>query len=120
MGISQISMLGFLATTALLVSSTHAASPEKDNRSAQSCNEAVARSRMICVSSTNCQREIGEILRACRAPDDATCATARRDLRAQVRVVASVVAPDPSDERACRAAWDGAQREIDDTLAKPR
>jgi hypothetical protein len=83
LGISQISMLGFFASSALLVSSTHAASPEKDNRSAQSCNEAVARSRMICVSSTNCQREIGEILRACRAPDDATCAMARRDLRAK-------------------------------------
>jgi hypothetical protein len=83
LGISQISVLGFLATSALLLSSTHAASPEKDNRSEQSCNEAVAKSRMICVSRTNCQREIGEILRACRASDDAVCAMARRDLRAK-------------------------------------
>jgi hypothetical protein len=82
LGISQISTLGFFATTALLLASTHAASPQKDNRSVPSCNEAIAESRMICVSSTNCQREIGEILRACRASDHA-CEAARRDLIAK-------------------------------------
>ena len=42
------------------------------------------------------------------------------NLRAQVRVVASVVAPDPADEAACRDAWEGAQAEIDATLARLR
>lgn len=42
------------------------------------------------------------------------------NLRAQARVVASVVAPDPADEAACRAAWEGAQAEIDATLARLR
>jgi len=42
------------------------------------------------------------------------------NLRAQARVVASVVAPDPEDEPACRAAWAGAQAEIDATLARLR
>ncbi len=42
------------------------------------------------------------------------------NLRSQARVVASVVAPDPSDEPACRAVWDAAQAEIDLTLARLR
>jgi hypothetical protein len=50
LGISQISMLGFFAMTAFLLSSTHAASPQEDNRSVPSCNEAVAESRMICLA----------------------------------------------------------------------
>lgn len=42
------------------------------------------------------------------------------NLRAQARVVASVVAPDPEDETACRAIWEQAQDEIDATLARLR
>lgn len=42
------------------------------------------------------------------------------NLRAQARVVASVVAPDPADEAACRSAWESAQAEIDATLARLR
>ena len=39
------------------------------------------------------------------------------NLRAKARVVASVVSPDPTDEVACRAAWDGASGEIDATIS---
>ena len=42
------------------------------------------------------------------------------NLRAQARVVASVVAPDPSDDTACRRTWDAAQAEIDATIARLR
>lgn len=42
------------------------------------------------------------------------------NLRSQARVVASVIAPDPSDEGACRAAWESAQAEIDVTLGRLR
>jgi anthranilate synthase component 1 len=42
------------------------------------------------------------------------------NLRAQARVVASVVAPDPRDDAACRRAWDAAQAEIDATVARLR
>lgn len=42
------------------------------------------------------------------------------NLRAQARVVASVVAPDADDDAACRAAWDDAQAEIDATIARLR
>ncbi len=42
------------------------------------------------------------------------------NLRSQARVVASVIAPDPADEGACRAAWDSAQAEIDGTLMRLR
>jgi len=48
------------------------------------------------------------------------CVVIVDNLRAQARVVASVVSPDPADERACRAAWGGAQAEIDATLARLR
>lgn len=42
------------------------------------------------------------------------------NLRAQARVVTTVVSPDPSDESACRRAWEEAQAEIDATLARLR
>jgi anthranilate synthase component 1 len=42
------------------------------------------------------------------------------NLRSQARVVASVVLPDPRDERALREAFDGASREIDETVARLR
>ncbi|MBL8997016.1 MAG: chorismate-binding protein [Gemmatimonadetes bacterium] len=42
------------------------------------------------------------------------------NLRAQARVVASVVSPDPADEAACRRAWEAAQAEIDETVARLR
>jgi anthranilate synthase component 1 len=42
------------------------------------------------------------------------------NLKSQARVVASVVLPDPSDERALRSAFDGATKEIDDTVARLR
>ncbi len=42
------------------------------------------------------------------------------NLRAQARVVAAVVGPDPADEAACLGAWEGAQAEIDATLARLR
>jgi len=48
------------------------------------------------------------------------CVVIVDNLRAQARVVAPVTAPDPTDEGACRAAWDGAQAEIDATLAQLR
>jgi len=62
--------------------------------------------------------------RALKAPDAlfilTGCVVIIDNLRAQVRVVAGVVAPDPADEARCRAAWDEAQREIDATLARLR
>lgn len=48
------------------------------------------------------------------------CVVIVDNLRAQARVVATVVAPDPADDVACRAAWEGAQRAIDATLAQLR
>ena len=42
------------------------------------------------------------------------------NLRAQARVVATVVAPDPADDVACRQAWDDAQREISGTITRLR
>jgi anthranilate synthase component 1 len=48
------------------------------------------------------------------------CVVIVDNLRAQARVVASVVAPDPADDQACRAAWSQAQAEIDATLAQMR
>ena len=42
------------------------------------------------------------------------------NLRAQARVVASVVAPDPADDAALRAAFDAAQQEIDATIHQMR
>jgi anthranilate synthase component I len=48
------------------------------------------------------------------------CVVIVDNLRAQARVVAPVIAPDPTDEVACRAAWEGAQREIDATLSQLR
>ena len=42
------------------------------------------------------------------------------NLRAQARVVVSVTAPDAGDARACQAAFDRAQREIDETIARLR
>ena len=42
------------------------------------------------------------------------------NLRAQARVVASVVAPDPANEAACRSVWERAQSEIDTTLTRLR
>ena len=85
LGISNISLRWVFATTALLLSSTHAASPQKDNPPVPSCKEAVAQSRMICLTGTNCQREISQILRACAPSYHAACATARGDLRASCR-----------------------------------
>ncbi len=48
------------------------------------------------------------------------CVVIVDNLRAQARVVASVVSPDPQDEPACRAAWESAQHDIDTTLAQLR
>lgn len=42
------------------------------------------------------------------------------NLRAQARVVVSVVAPDAADEPACHRAWGDAQREIDATIERLR
>lgn len=62
--------------------------------------------------------------RGIRAPDAlfvlTGCVVIIDHLRSQARVVASVVSPDPTDEAACRAAWDSAQAEIDATLAQLR
>jgi|SRR5688572_20608310 len=85
LGISNTSRW-VVATTALVLSGTHAVSPqEKDNRPVPSCKEAVAQSRMICLTGTDCQREISQILRACSPSYHAACATARGDLRASCR-----------------------------------
>jgi anthranilate synthase component I len=42
------------------------------------------------------------------------------NLRAQARVVAAVVAPDPADDAGCRRVWQEAQREIDATIERLR
>lgn len=44
------------------------------------CTQAVAQSRMICLSGSQCQREISAILRACPAAAK-SCVEAREELR---------------------------------------
>lgn len=45
------------------------------------CRQAVAQSRMICLSGSNCQREISPILRACGSSTQAACLASREDVR---------------------------------------
>ena len=45
------------------------------------CRQAVAQSRMICLSGSNCQREISPILRACSTSTQASCLASREDVR---------------------------------------
>jgi hypothetical protein len=47
-----------------------------------SCKQAVAQSRMLCVTGSHCQREISAILDACSRSSAASCVAARDDLRA--------------------------------------
>lgn len=46
-----------------------------------SCKQAVAQSRMLCVTGSHCQREISSILQACSQSSAASCVEARGDLR---------------------------------------
>lgn len=45
------------------------------------CRQAVSQSRLLCLTGSNCQREISPVLRTCKAPERAACAAARADLR---------------------------------------
>jgi hypothetical protein len=56
---------------------------ESAERVSPSCRQAVSQSRLVCLSGSNCQREISPILRTCNQPQHASCAAAREDLRAQ-------------------------------------
>ena len=46
-----------------------------------SCQQAVSQSRLVCLTGSNCQREISPILRTCNVPERASCAEARAELR---------------------------------------
>ena len=46
-----------------------------------SCRQAVSQSRLLCLTGSNCQREISPVLRTCNATDRTSCAAARADLR---------------------------------------
>lgn len=72
--------------TAVLVPCAQIAAQEPQKRidAPPSCAQAVARSRMICVTGSDCQREISEVLRVCTASDNAaSCLQAREDVRTQ-------------------------------------
>jgi hypothetical protein len=58
-------------------------SAERVSVASTSCRQAVSQSRLVCLSGSNCQREISPILRTCNQPQHASCAAAREDLRAQ-------------------------------------
>lgn len=47
-----------------------------------SCSQAISQSRLLCLSGSNCQREISPILRSCNSTDQGACAAARDELRA--------------------------------------
>jgi len=47
-----------------------------------SCTDAISQSRLLCLSGSNCQREISPILRSCNSTDQAACVAARGELRA--------------------------------------
>ena len=48
---------------------------------ASDCRRATSDSRLICLSGSDCQREIGRILQACNSADLPSCTAARQDLR---------------------------------------
>lgn len=58
-------------------------SAERVSLASTSCRQAVSQSRLVCLSGSNCQREISPILRTCNQPQHASCAAAREDLRMQ-------------------------------------
>lgn len=80
----MIALLGrrpLLAT--MLAVSAHAAA-QGEAKPAPSCRDAVEQSRMICITGSNCQKEISRILQACRVSNPSpACTTAREDLRTQ-------------------------------------
>ena len=47
-----------------------------------SCSDAISQSRLLCLSGSNCQREISPILRSCSSTDQPACVAARDGLRA--------------------------------------
>lgn len=52
------------------------------------CKQAVAQSRMVCLTGSNCQREISQILESCSASTAASCADAREEMRQHCRQAA--------------------------------
>jgi hypothetical protein len=71
---------------ALLLGAAHAAPQESSKPTSlpdAACKRAVAQSRMVCVSGTNCQREISEVLHASNASRAPACASAREELRSK-------------------------------------
>lgn len=51
------------------------------------CRQAVAQSRMVCVTGANCQKEISPILRACSRSSTASCIAAREEVLSHCRAV---------------------------------
>lgn len=55
--------------------------PPRAAAASESCRQAVSQSRLVCLTGSNCQREISPILRTCNALERASCADARQELR---------------------------------------
>ena len=83
--LDSASFAGAAVFAALLVFCAQAAAqePPKPVRAPPSCRQAIAQSRMICVTSDDCQREISEVLRVCNSSHAASCVQARDDVRTQ-------------------------------------
>ena len=82
MGMRHLSLWTIALVAAM--ASAEAAAPPPPPRVAiagMSCAQAVSQSRLVCLSGSNCQREISPILRTCNVPEHASCAAAREDLR---------------------------------------
>jgi len=71
---------------AVLPSIQAAAPPSQSTRhvavAGGGCKQAISQSRLLCLTGSNCQREISPVLRTCHAPQRASCTAAREDLRA--------------------------------------
>jgi hypothetical protein len=81
MGARHVSLSAALLLAAAAPSIEAAAPPPPQRLVALSCKQAVSESRMVCLTGSNCQREISPILRTCHAPDRASCSAAREELR---------------------------------------
>lgn len=55
--------------------------PPRGAMAGETCKQAVSQSRLVCLTGSNCQREISPILRTCNALERASCADARQELR---------------------------------------